>query len=255
VHGPYQPADRHKDLYADEPLPKREGVKDVDNVGKPALTRKVAPPPVGHPAYGVTDDIIRDQLRCIVAVDEGVGRILQALEVKNQLENTLVIFTSDNGYFWNEHHLGDKRAAYEESIRVPMVMRFPKLIKAGTRVKEMVLNVDIAPTFTDLAKAEPIAGAHGRSLVPLLSGDASRWRESALFEYFFEKPYPNIETWHAVRTADWKYIHHDNLEGMDELYHLSADPNEMKNVIHDQAAAEKLAALRTELTTLREATK
>src|SRR5204863_681436 len=131
----------------------------------------------------VTDEIIRDQLRCLVAVDEGVGKILDALKETNQLDNTLIVFASDNGYLWNEHHLGDKRAAYEESIRVPLLMRYPKLIKPGTKIDQMVLNVDLAPTLIKLGGAKPIEGEHGRSLVPRLKGESpADWRTSALFE-------------------------------------------------------------------------
>ena len=255
VHSPYQPADRHKDLFKDDPLPQRPDVQDRDNKGKPALTRKVADPPKDHPAYGVSDDIIRDQLRCIAAVDEGVGRILKALEETSQLDNTLIVFASDNGYLWNEHHLGDKRAAYEESIRVPLLMRYPKLIKPGTKIDQMVLNIDLAPTFIELAAAEPIKDSRGQSIVPLFKGDASHWRNAALFEYFLEKAYANIESWQAVRTADWKYIHYTDLQGMDELYDLKSDPYEMNNLIGDQANAKQLESLKEELAKLLEQNK
>jgi N-acetylglucosamine-6-sulfatase len=247
VHGPYRPADRHKDLYSTEALPQRPDVKDVDNKGKPALTRKVADPPKDHPAYGVTDDIVRNQLRCLAAVDESVGRVLKTLEETGQLDNTLVVFASDNGYLWNEHHLGDKRVAYEESIRIPLVMRYPKLIKPGTKVDQMVLNIDLAPTVLELAGARPIENVHGKSLVPLFKGDASAWRQSALLEYFLEKQYPNVETWQGVRTADWKYIHYTDLKDMDELYDLKNDPYEMNNVIADPANAKQLDTLKSEL--------
>ena len=183
VHGPFTPADKYKGEFTDEKLPVRPNVQD-DLKGKPALTRKVATMPTDHPAYGVPEKLVRNQLRCLLSVDDSVGRVIQALEETKQLDNTLLVFTSDNGYFWNEHHLGDKRAAYEESIRVPMVMRYPKLIKAGTKIDPMVLNIDLAPTFIDLAAAKPIDDCHGTSLVPLLKGDTSAWRKSALFEYF-----------------------------------------------------------------------
>ena len=117
-------------------------------------------------------ELVRNQLRCIVAVDEGVGKILKALEETKQLDNTFIIFTSDNGYFWNEHQLGDKRAAYEEAIRVPMVVRYPKLIKPGTQIEQMVLDVDFAPTFCELAQSpSKPATLHGRSMLPLFTGD------------------------------------------------------------------------------------
>src|SRR5581483_9490814 len=99
-------------------------------------------------------------------------------------DNTLVIFTSDNGFFWGEHGRGDKRMAYEESIRVPLLMRYPKLIAPGSTRDEMALNIDIAPTLVDLAGADAPTKMHGRSLVPLLRGETSGWRTSFLSEYF-----------------------------------------------------------------------
>jgi N-acetylglucosamine-6-sulfatase len=254
VHSPFQPAPRHAQLFAEEPLPRYPGEKD-DLKGKPAITRKVAEMEPGHPAYGVTHDLIRNQLRSIVSVDEGVGRILKALEETGQLDNTLVIFTSDNGFFWNEHRLGDKRAAYEESIRVPLVMRYPALIKAGSVIKPVVLNIDVAPTLIELAGASPIEGMHGRSLVSLLRGDDANWREAALFHYVLEEKYPNIPTWQAVRTDRWKYIHYPDHPGMDELYDLQTDPHELTNRIDDPAAAEDLVRLKRDLSMLLAAAK
>jgi N-acetylglucosamine-6-sulfatase len=255
VHGPFKPAERHKDLFADEKLPTRPNVND-DLAGKKAIDREFDFQDRAHPAYGVTDDLIRNQLRCIVAVDEGVGKILAALEETKQLDNTFIVFTSDNGFFWNEHKLGDKRAAYEESIRVPMVARYPRLIKTGTQIEQMVLDVDFPPTFCDLAQASTKpTSLHGRSMLPLFTGDGQPWRTSALFEYFREPAYGNVPTWHAVRTDRWKYIHYDDLEGVDELYDLQNDPYELKNVIADPANAEQLATMKAELTKLLEAAK
>ena len=264
VHGPFKPAERHANLFADEKLPQAPSVKD-DLSGKKALRRDVKMEE-GHPAYGVKEDLIRNQLRCIVAVDEGVGKILKALEDTNQLDNTFIVFTSDNGYFWNEHGLGDKRAAYEEAIRVPMVARYPKLIKPGTVIEQMVLDIDFAPTFCALAQAQTKPAAlHGRSILPLFgstakpaasaAGAASEWRTSALFEYYLEPAYPNIPTWHAIRGDRWKYIHYDEVEGVDELYDLKSDPHEMNNVIADPAHAEQLAAMKADLAKQLEATK
>src|SRR5687768_10447564 len=171
VHGPFTPAPRHANLYGDEKLPQRPNVK-ADITGKPAIRREVDGKPTYNPEKGVGENSIRNQLRCLVSVDEGIGRILEALDKNNLAENTLVIFTSDNGYFWNEHFMGDKRAAYEESIRVPLVMRWPKGIKPGTKVEKMVLNVDVAPTLLELAGAKSPEKVHGRSLAPLMKGES-----------------------------------------------------------------------------------
>ena len=114
-----------------------------------------------------------------MSVEEGVGQILKALEEKQALDNTMVVFTSDNGYFWGEHGLSDKRFAYEDGLRVPMVMRYPKLIKPGITLDQQALNIDIAPTMLDLAGVPALKNMHGRSLVPLFKGKA-RWRNSFL---------------------------------------------------------------------------
>jgi arylsulfatase A-like enzyme len=244
VHSPYTPAERHKDLYSDEPLPRRANVK-ADISGKPMLTREGAkPPPAGGP---VKDQLIRDQLRCLRSVDEGLGKILAALEETGQLDRTLVIFTSDNGYFWNEHRLGDKRAAYEEAIRIPLLMRYPPLIKPGTTIETMVLNIDIAPTLLALAGADRSPDMHGRSLLPLLAEPHATLRDAALLENFHDPRFPHIAAWQAIRTPNWKYIHYPDLEGMDELYNLESDPFEMSNLIDAPEAADVLRTLRDRL--------
>jgi len=255
VHQPCAPAERHADIYSDDPLPTSPNMKD-DLSGKPMLTRKVATTsPVGHPDWGVPEKQIRNQLRCIQSVDDGVGLIFKALEETGQLDNTLVVFSSDNGYFWNEHHLGDKRAAYEESIRDPLLMRYPRLIKAGTKIDQIALNIDIAPTFLALAGADIPVDMQGKSLLPLFAGVTSNWRPACFLEYFYEKPYPLIPTWQAVRTNDWKYVEYSGVKNMNELYDLKNDPGEMKNLITDPSAAKKLDELKAELARLRQETK
>ena len=169
---------------------------------------------------GPNEDLIRNQLRCIQAVDDGAGMIFKALEETGQLDNTVIIYTSDNGYFWGEHGLGDKRWSYEESIRDPLLIRYPKLVKAGMKVDRDALNVDIAPTVLDLAGVRVPSNMHGRSLVPLLAGKSAAWRNAFLIEYFAEKNFPRVPTWQGVRTARWKYTHYTDLQGMDELYDL-----------------------------------
>jgi N-acetylglucosamine-6-sulfatase len=253
IHGPFTPADRHKDLYSSEPIPHPPSIRDT-LAGKPALRRqegeKTYSPEVQAQLRGPNENLIRNQLRALMAVDDSVGRVLAALEETRQLDHTLVIFTSDNGYFWGEHGLGDKRAAYEESIRIPLVMRYPKLIRPGAVRDEMVLNIDLAPTLLELGGAAPAKAMHGRSLVPLLEGRRRGWRASFLAEYFHEPQFPRVPSWQAVRTAQWKYIHYPELEGMDELYDLKADPYEMKNLIGEARAAGALRRMREELNRL-----
>src|SRR5207253_424949 len=128
--------------------------------GKPVLRRALPLPPqqkgagkgAGKKARnggqsGPGDAVILNQLRCLAAIDEGVGRIWEVLQQSGQLDNTVFVFTSDNGYLWGEHGLGDKRASYEESIRIPMLARYPRLIKPGSVAQQFALNIDIAPTF------------------------------------------------------------------------------------------------------------
>jgi len=245
VHGPFTPAARHKTLFSNETIVRSANAKD-NLEGKPALQRKVdGVPAVTTEAVGSNDELIRNQLRCLTAIDEGIGRILKTLEETKQLDNTLVVFTSDNGYFWGEHHLGDKRWAYEESLRIPLFMRYPKRIKAGSKISQMVMNVDMAPTMLELGGASTPADVQGRSVAPLFKGSVRNWRTSFLSEYFEEPQQKRTPSWQAVRNQQWKYVHYTGLEGMDELYDLKKDAGEMKNLIND--APGPLAGLKKEL--------
>jgi len=243
VHGPFTPAERHAGMYETEPLPQRPNVND-DMSGKPAVRRERLKE---NAKTKVGEQLTRNQLRCLLSVDEGLGRILDALDAKKLADDTLVIFTSDNGYFWNEHDLGDKRAAYEESIRVPLLMRYPSLIKPGTKPTEMALNIDIAPTVLQLGGATVPKDVHGKSLVPIFENKLGEWRGGALFEYFMEERFTRVPSWQALRTDRWKYIHYTDVENADELYDLQADPYEMKNLIADAGSAEQLKSLKAEL--------
>jgi N-acetylglucosamine-6-sulfatase len=235
VHGPFDDPPGRESLYADQPIKRSPNAQDTLE-GKPALLRAIDNQPAVRPGGGSGDKLIRTQMRMLTVIDEGVGRILKALEGTGQLDNTIIIFTSDNGYFWGEHGLGDKRFAYEESIRIPLLVRYPRLIKAGSERRQMVLNIDIAPTLLELGGAKVPSDVHGRSLVPLFKADSKRWRPSFLAEYFAEQQFPRCPTWQAVRTERWKYIRYTELEGMDELYDLQSDPYEMKNLINDRRA-------------------
>jgi len=244
------PAERHKQLYANAPVPHRPNVKSAGE-GKPALLRKLDGVPPLSRETGTKDETIRNRLRVLQSAEEGLGQIFEVLERKKQLDNTLIIFTSDEGYFYGEHGLSvERRLAYEESIRIPLLMRYPKLIKAGSAIEQTTLNIDICPTLLEIGGTPVPPDVDGRSLVPLLNGEkVPSWRKSFLIEYYTDKVFPRISHmgYKAVRTDRWKYIHYLDLNGMDELYDLKKDPYEMKNVIDEAGSVKGLEEMMKEL--------
>lgn len=186
-----------------------------------------------YKAYGET----------LSAVDDSVGRVLDQLEKMGVLDDTLVVYMGDNGFMFGEHGLIDKRVAYEPSIRVPLLMRAPQLIQPGTVVEEVVANIDIAPTVMDVMGLQPAAHFDGRTLTPLLCGEKIPWRDYFLYVYYWERNYPQSPTVFALRGDRYKFITHYGLWDSDELYDLQADPDEMKNLIHDPAHQRTVAAM------------
>jgi N-acetylglucosamine-6-sulfatase len=190
-----------------------------------------------------TQEEIRLRARMMASVDEGVGMILAALEKKGELDNTCIVFLGDNGYFFGEHGLGpERRFAYEEGIRSPFLVRFPKLIKAGTRKRDLLICQDIAPTLIELAGGKPGAQIQGKSFLDLFKNKKKRWRKAVLAEYWAEQAYPWLigMTYKAIRTERYKLIHWVNRgkDGeLDELYDLDRDPFELKNLIRSRAHA------------------
>jgi arylsulfatase A-like enzyme len=252
------PAERHKHLYADAKIPRRPNALIEKLEGKPALMRQIGNLPPLSRATGTSDDVIRDRLRMLMSVDEGVGKIFQALADKKLLDNTLIVFSSDHGYFYGEHGLSvERRLAYEETSRIPLLMRCPSLIKAGTVVEPFALTVDFAPTLLDVAGVPVPKNMHGRSLVPLLKGDKTPIRRSFLIEYFSDTVFPRMDRmgYQAVRSERWKHIQYTDLKGMDELYDLQADPYEMRNLIEEPRMQNVRAEMSTELRRLREESK
>jgi len=245
----FLPAERHKSLYANDKPPRRLNAFKPP-LGKPALERKVEGAPPLSPQTATDDETIRNRLRLMMAAEEGVGQILDTLKQTGQLDNTIIIFTSDHGYFYGEHCLSvERRLAYEEAIRIPLLIRYPPLVKPGTKWDQMVLSLDIAPTLVDLGGAKQPEGLHGRSLAPLLRGDAWPPRTSFLIEHHSDKVFPRVEKlgYQAVRTERWKYIHYRDLTGADELYDLQRDPYELTNLHGDPAHRSALMELKSEL--------
>ena len=243
-------AARHRTLYSDAAIPRRLNVTDLPD-DKPALKRRIKDlPPLG-PATATTDATIRDRLRMLAGVDDGVGLLLDELSSSKQLDNTIFIFTSDHGYWYGEHGLSvERRLAYEEGIRIPLLVRYPKLIKAGSLIDEFALSIDIAPTLLDLTNVESTMPMDGRSLLPLLTGEQpGDWRTAFLIQYNTDTVFPRVHRmgYRAIRTRQWKYIRYNELDGMDELYDLQNDPYEMDNVINRSDATATLKRLRSEL--------
>ena len=252
--GGFIPAERHKKLYTEPPLPRRAnyGVPPHD---KPALKRRIEGlPPLGSGTV-TPDDTIRDRLRMLVAVDEGLGRIVKALEQQGILDQTVIILVGDNGYFYGEHGLSDeRRLAYEESIRLPLLVRYPPKIRAGSTPAGQALTIDIAPTILDLAAAKPLAGIDGRSLVPLFNGGGTPagWRRAFLIEYTTDIVFPRVLKmgYDAVRNDRYKYIRYRELEGMNELYDLQQDPYELRNLVDSKSSSGLRRRMEAELDAL-----
>lgn len=246
------PAPRHRSLYMGKSVPHRPNYGKPP-VGKPALEQSIAGlPPLG-PATVTSDQVILNRMRMMKSVDESLGRILQILEKRGQLSNTMVVLTSDHGYFYGEHGLSaERRLAYEESIRIPLLIRYPQLTRPGARIEPFALSIDIAPSILEAAGVRRPASLDGRSLVPLLRGASGNWRDAFLVEYTSDIVFPRIRNmgYHAVRGQDWKLIRYRHLKGMDELYDLARDPHEMSNLIASPAAKDLSAKAARQLAEL-----
>ncbi len=196
---------------------------------------------------------VKGYFRLITGVDTAVGRILKALQIQGLSRNTVVIFTSDNGFFLGEHGLAGKWLPYEASIRVPFVVFDPRShgLAAGRR-KQMVLNIDVAPTIVELAGLQIPRSMQGRSLVHLIKSPAPSWREDFFYEHLFK--HPRIPPVEALRTAKWKYVRYLDPE-REELYDLESDRFEEANLVAEPQYLEELDALRSRFEALKQSLK
>ncbi len=253
----FMPAKRHAKLYDNEAIPRRLNATDT-LVGKPALRRKIKGLPALGRKTGTPDETVRDRLRMLAAVDDGVGLLFSALTETGQLDNTIVVLLSDHGYWYGEHGLSvERRLAYEEALRIPLLVRYPPMIERGSVIDEFALSIDLAPTLIELAGGKPTDRMDGRSLVPLFAGEHPKnWRTSFLVEYNTDMVFPRVLNmgYRAVRTRRWKYIRYNKLDEMDELYDLKNDPYEMTNLVHDPKSQATLKTLQAELQNLFEGT-
>jgi arylsulfatase A-like enzyme len=196
---------------------------------------------------------MRDYIRCVISVDDNVGRILEYLDQNNLTENTLIVYTSDQGFYMGEHGWFDKRFMYEESMRTPLLMRYPEMIRPGLEINELVQNIDYAPTFLQLAGLSIPADMQGQSLVPLLSGQQELPGRNGLYYHYYEFPNEHMVKKHyGIRTDRYKLIHfYYDIDDW-EFYDLRDDPQEMHNLMEDSDYQPVIDSLKTELEKLRE---
>jgi len=189
---------------------------------------------------------MEDYLRCIKSVDDNVGRVLDYLDENGLTENTIVVYTSDQGFYLGEHGLYDKRYMYEEAMRTPMAMRFPNEIRAGQKVDEMVMNIDFASTFLDFAMIEIPSDIQGKSMKPILIGTKDvEWRDDVYYHYY-ELSF-GLTKHYGLRTDRYKIIHFYDPVDAWELYDLEEDPTEMNNLINDPDYVDVLNNMKQQL--------
>ena len=194
-------------------------------------------------------EYMKDYLRCIKAVDDSVGRMLDYLKSEGLAENTVVIYASDQGFYNGEHGWFDKRWIYEESIHMPLIIRWPGTVKAGRRFTPMVQNIDYAATFAEMAGGNVPGDLHGHSLVPILRGKTPKnWRQSVYYHYY--DPGHGVPPHYGVRTARFTLVHFYRTDEW-ELFDLQRDPGQMRSVYGDPAYAATVVSLQAELTRLR----
>ncbi|MEN8256037.1 MAG: sulfatase [Verrucomicrobiota bacterium] len=254
MHEPFTPPERHKDLYKGIAMRSRDNPAD-DIAAKPEwIASQMREKRNGKPVAPVNRPAaMMDMMRTVSAVDEGLGRIVDQLKEQGILDNTIIIYAGDNGYLLGEHGgTNDKRKAYEPSIRIPLVMRYPKLAKPGSKIDELVVNADLAPTLIELAGGKVPDEVQGESWLPLFKGKAGR--DSFFYEYYQENDYRphsgfgGTPTIHCVRGKRWKYMSYPDLPNeIEELYDMENDPGELQNLALNPECRTQLAAMRSKL--------
>ena len=237
VHSEFVPAERHKGKLDQA---KFVPPATMDATGDMARNRPMWVRDQRNSWHGVEypyhsdlniEEYYRRYAETLMAVDESVGRVFETLKQRGELDSTLVIYMGDNGFAFGEHGLIDKRTAYEESMRVPMLARCPDLFPGGGVVEQVVANLDIMPTCLATAGIEAPAGMDGQNFVPLAQGKKAAWRDSLLYEYYWERNFPQTPTMHALRSDRYKYIRYHGIWDSNELYDLKEDPKETSNLI------------------------
>ena len=195
---------------------------------------------------------LKDYLRTIQSIDDGVGEVLNYLDENNLSENTIVVYTSDQGFYLGEHGWFDKRFMYEESLRTPILMRYPKEIEKGTQVNELIQNLDFAPTFLDYAGIEIPNDIQGESFRKIVSKTKSEWRDAIYYTYYEYPSVHMVKRHYGVRTDRYKLMHFYYDIDEWEMYDLKEDPSEMKNIYNDSNYKEIKDMMHKRLTEMRD---
>ena len=254
VHSNFDPAPRHKDQYSDVKIevPASQADTEENYAGKPMWVKNQRNSWHGvdfpyHSEMNV-QEYKRQYHRALSAVDDSLGRVLKWLKDNNLENDTVVMLMGDNGFMFGEHGLIDKRNAYEESMRVPLLAYAPGYFKPGTVVNEMVANLDIAPTILAIAGANKPEQFEGESWLSLAKNKpVESWRKNFLYEYYWEFNYPSTPTTFALRTDNYKLIQYHGVWDTEELYDLKNDPKEMHNLIDVPEHQALIAQMRHDL--------
>lgn len=260
VHAEFEPAERHEGMYEDVRISMPQSMKNIEQnyEGKPDWVReqRYSWHGVDHMYHSRDDhpqsieEIIVRYSESLMAVDESIRRVMDYLEAEGLAEETLIIYMGDNGFMLGEHGLIDKRQAYEESMRVPMLAWSPGFIEPGTVIEENVMNIDITPTFLDIANGSMPAGhtVDGQSFLPLLAGEnPDDWRSEFVYQYFWENSFPHTPTTYAIRGDRYKYIYYHGVWDKNELYDLENDPREMYNLIDVPEHRDRVQEMRNKM--------
>jgi arylsulfatase A-like enzyme len=244
-HSPAVAAPRHANAFGAMAPWRPPNYDELDVSDKPTWIQQT-------PSWTQADEVKADffhrrQLQTLLAVDEGVNALLGELRRRRILRDTIVVFTSDNGYSWGAHRIEGKGVPYEESIRVPLVIRYDRLFRGSRIEARTALNIDLAPTFAAAAQAKR-GRVDGQSLLGILRGSTAPGRNDFLVEHLRGAPYPAMPTYCGVRSATWKYVFYGT--GEDELYDLTADPFELESRAADPAYRSQVVAMRARLDTL-----
>ncbi len=270
VHAEFYPAKRHEGKYADIPiicppsmyLTATDSSKTFGTVTAPQSKVNYQDIPkwvrnqryswhgVDHMYHGQIpfDQFYRRYLETLQAVDESIEKLIDWIVSQGMQENTMVVYMGDNGFSFGEHGLIDKRHAYEESMRVPLLVWAPGMVRPGTVISENIMNVDLAPTFLQIAGISKPSQMQGYSFAEILSGKSTSWKRSNVYyEYYWEAAFPQTPTTFAIRSDRYKYIYYNGVWDINELFDLQADPYEMNNLVRDTSYRKTGMALKAEL--------